>query len=115
MKKRMRGTLSLMGLIGAYLALRYPLFFLHNMKEWPFVLFGVGAIIIIILGLAFNRKILPILTVSGYIVGFISGYIFQFDYGTGLNNLWIIWTCVYLGAILVGVAVEIFYRGRKTN
>ncbi len=115
MKKRMAGALSLVGLIGAYLVLRYPLLFLHNMKEWPVVLFAVGAIIVIISGLAFCKRILPVLTVSGYIVGFILGYIFQFDYGTGLNNLWIIWTCVYSGVVLVGVAVEVFYWRRKTS
>ena len=115
MKKRMAGAFSLLGLIGAYLALQYPLFFLHGMKDWPLFLFAAGVIVTIVSGLIFGRKILPVLTVSGYIAGFFLGYIFQFDYGAGLNSLWIIWTCIDFGAILVGVAVEIFFRSRKTN
>ncbi len=115
MKKRMPGALSLIGLTGAYLALRYPLLFLHNMKDWPLILFAAGVIVIAASGLAFGRKILPILTVAGYIAGFIAGYVFQFDYGIGLNSLWIIWTCVDLGAILAGIAAEILCGRRKLN
>lgn len=115
MKKHMFGVFSLLGLAGAYLTLRYPLFFLHNMKDWPFVLFAVGAVIIIISGLVFGKKILPVLTVSGYIVGFILGCKFQSDYGIGLNNRWIIWTMVYLGAVLAGAALEMFCRRLKTT
>lgn len=115
MKKRMPGALSLIGLTGAYLALRYPLLFLHNMKDWPLILFAVGVIVIVTSGLAFGRKMLPVLTAAGYIAGFIAGYIFQSDYDTGLNSLWIIWTCVDLGAVLAGIAAEIFYGRRKLN
>ena len=70
--------------------------FLHSMKLWLFALFVVGTILIVISGLALSRKVLPILALAGYIVGFVLGYIFQSDDVAGLNDLWIIWTCVYL-------------------
>jgi len=84
------------------------------MKDWPFVLFIVGIIIISVSGLALGRKVLPALTAIGYIVGFVLGYIFQFDYGPGLNSLWEIWTCVYLMAISFGIIVG-FCRKQETN
>lgn len=114
MKKYIAGALSLLGLAGAYLVVRFPLFPFHGMKEWPLTLFIVGAVIIAV-STILRRKILPILTLVGYLAGFIAGYIFQFDYGVDLNNLWIIWTCVYLCTILVGIAAEIFRRKRKAS
>ncbi|MCM1055509.1 MAG: hypothetical protein NC394_08310 [Bacteroides sp.] len=113
MKKRLNGALSLAGLIGAYLILRYPLFFLHGMKQWPFILFAFGGIVIAVSGLVFGKKILPLSTLIGYTVGFVLGYLFQFDYGIGLNSLWIIWTCVYLAAVFVGSISEICFRNKK--
>lgn len=118
MKKYASCVLSVIGLIGSYLVLRYPLLFLHGMKQWPYALFLVGVIIIVISGLVLSRKILPFFTLAGYIVGFIFGYIFQFDYGSNynrLNSFWIIWTCVYLVAILAGIMAEIICSKRKAN
>ncbi len=118
MKKYAPFVLSLIGLIGSYLVLRYPLLFLHGMKQWTLALFLVGVIIIVISGLVLNRKILPFFTLAGYIVGFIFGSIFQFDYGPDynrLNNFWIIWACIDLAAILAGIVAEVFCRKRKAN
>ncbi len=116
MKKRKVGLLSLIGLAGGYLVLRYPLFSLHGMKDWPFVLFIVGTITISISGFVLGKKVIPVLTLVGYIVGFILGYIFQFDYGPdglGLNSMWIIWTCVYLVTILIGFIAELYIKRKK--
>ena len=116
MKKRMTGAFSLLGLICAYLMLRYPLLFLHYMISWSFYLFVIGIIVIVISGLILSGKILPVFTLIGYLIGFILGYIFQSDYGDydycNRNNFWAIWTCVYLGAILIGIAAEIFCNKR---
>ncbi len=57
MKKRIVGLLSLIGLAVGYLVLRYPLFSLHGMKDWPFVLFIAGIIIISISGLVLDKKL----------------------------------------------------------
>lgn len=115
MKKRIPGALSLLGLICAYLIIRYPLLFLHGMKEWPFDLLVFGVLIIAVSGLILCKKFLPVFTLAGYVVGFALGYLFQFDYGRELNSMWIIWTCVYLAAVLAGGVTEFFCRKRKTG
>lgn len=112
MKKRLPGAASLAGLLGAYLVLRYPLFFLHGMKDWPLVLFAAGAVVILFSSFSFGCKMLPFFTVFGYMIGFILGYIFQMSSNAGLNNLWVIWTCAALGSVLLGAAAEIFYNRR---
>lgn len=100
MKKFFVSIASLSLLIVAYLLLRYPLFHLHGMKQWPFYLFIIGFIVIVVSGFGCKCKRLPILTVAGYILGFIVGYIVRFDYGIGLNILWIIWTCLFVTFVL---------------
>lgn len=114
MKERIVGVFSLAVLAGGYLVLRYPLFPLHGMKEWPLILFCLGAIIMIVFGFAFKRRLIPIATAIGYAAGFVFGYMFQFDYGFDCgyrqNNLWIIWSGVYLVTILVGIAVDFWSR-----
>lgn len=114
MKKRLTGILSLIGLVGAYWALRYPLFFLHGMKEWPMILLILGIIVISVSGILFDRKFLPIFTAVGYPLGFALGYWFQFDYGHGQNSLWIIWTCVFLAAVLIGTGIEFSARKQRS-
>lgn len=106
MKNRRTGFLSLLGLTVQYWALRYPLFFLHGMKAWPLTLFVPGAIIITVSGVALCRKALPVFAAAGYGVGFILGYVFQWDYGRGQNSLWIIWACVYLAFLILGIVIE---------
>lgn len=108
MKKRIAGALSLIGLIGAYWVVRYPLFSFHHMKEWPLDLLIFGVIVIAVSGLIRGRKLVPICTFIGYGVGFVLGYLFQFDYGRELNSLWLIWTIVYLAVMLVGAAADFF-------
>lgn len=71
MKKYIVSIASLILLIVAYLLLRYPLFHLHGMKKWPFYLFAVGFIVIAVSGFGCKSKMLPLLTVAGYILGFL--------------------------------------------
>lgn len=106
MKERKTGILSLLGLTGSYFLVRYPLFFLHGMKEWPFDLFILGAVVITLSGLVYKGKVLPVLTAAGYLVGFFVGYLFQTDYGIDLNSLWLIWSGVYLACILLGFVAD---------
>ncbi len=118
LKKYAFCVLPMIGLTGSYLVLRYPLFFLHGMKQWPLALFLAGVIIVVISGLVLSRKILPLFTLAGYVVGFIFGCIFQFDYGPDynrLNSFWMIWTCIYFAAILAGIAAEVICSKRKAN
>lgn len=114
MKRRTVGLLSLVVLAGEYLAVRFPLFSLHRMKDWPLFLLLFGVIIVAISGLAFGGRLLPALTAVGYMAGFIAGFLFQFDYGRELNSMWVIWTCVYLTVIFIGVIAE-FGKKRAIN
>lgn len=112
MKKRMASLCSLAGLAVLYWVVRYPLFALHGMKEWPLDLFVFGVVIIAVSGLLLCGKVLPVCTAAGYGAGFGLGVIFQFDYGHSQNSLWIIWTGVYLVLILAGVMAEfLLHRG----
>ena len=113
MNARIISGLSLTGLAAAYCIIRYPLYPLHGMKGWTLCLFLAGAAIICGSGIALKRKVLPVMTVAGYMAGFLAGWLFRSDYGTEWNprnNMWIIWTCVYLAVILAGCLIE-----RKKN
>ncbi len=112
-EKRKAGAVSLLALTAEYLILRYPLFKLHGMMDWPWILFLTGIVVIAVSGLVKGKKALPVLTAAGYIVGFFLGYLFQFDYGRELNSLWIIWTVCYAAAILAGVFITIPRRVRN--
>lgn len=113
MKERKTGILSFIGLAGAYFLVRYPLLFMHGMKEWPLDLFVLGVVAIILSGVIYKRKVLPVLTFAGYLLGFFIGYFFQFDYGVGLNSMWLIWSGVYLACILSGYVAERILKKRK--
>lgn len=111
MKKRIVGIVSLLVLIGSYLLFRYPLLDLHGMKDWPFVLLIPGIIAVVTAGVILGKRIVPVFTTVGYILGFFGGFLFQSDYydngGGRLNNMWAIWTVSYLAVIAAGVIVEI--------
>ena len=111
MKKDKTKTISLISLISMYLIIRYPLFSLHGMKDWPFILFGANAVIIVIASMVFYKQKLPIFVTSAYANSFVIGYLFQFDYGHGLNSMWIIWTVSNFIIIIIGF----IYEKRRLN
>lgn len=112
MKERMFGILSLIVLAGSYLVVRYLLFGLHGMKEFPLLLFAVGVFLIFLTGLVRKNKVLPPIIAFGYIMGFAAGALFGYDYGEGLNNLWIIWLWCFVTIVLVGVVGNLFLQKR---
>ncbi|MCH5204173.1 MAG: hypothetical protein J1F03_05450 [Oscillospiraceae bacterium] len=111
LKKRIVGFVSLCGLIIAYLVFRYPMIGWHGMYEFPFVLLIAGIVAVVISGIIIGNKIAPVFTTAGYVVGFFAGYFFNtdsYDPGGGLlNNMWIIWMFLFIGAIFAGVIIEI--------
>ena len=113
MKKRMTGFISLLVLLVSYVIIRYALFSLHGMKEWPTLLFLVGAGITVASGLGFADRYLPGFTALGYAGGFVLGWVFQSDSGRGINTLWMIWTCCYAAALAAGLVLSFFSRVRK--
>ena len=113
MKERMFGILSLIALGGAYLVIRYLLFGLHGMKDFPLLLCAVGVFLIFLTGLVRKSKVLPPIIALGYILGFAAGALFGYDYGEGLNNLWIIWLWCFVTIVLVGVVGDLFLQKRS--
>ena len=111
MKKDKTRTISLISLISMYLIIRYPLFSLHGMKDWPFILFCANAVIIVIASMVFYKQKLPIFVTSAYAISFVIGYLFQFDYGHGLNSMWIIWAISNFFIIFIGC----IYEKRRLN
>jgi hypothetical protein len=108
MKKRGIGFVSLLVLLGSYWLFRYPLFETHGMKDWPLCLLVVAMVVTVISGVIMTGKVLPISAVCGYLLGFFAGYLFQFDYGEGRNSLWIIWTCCFGAAVIIGILISVF-------
>lgn len=104
-QNRKSGLVAFVGLIGAFIAFRFPLLPLHGMKAWPLDLMILGAIVI---GIAIinNKKLVPLFTLNGYIIGFNAAYLFQFDYGNGLNSFWIIWSIIFFCFILLAFFLE---------
>ena len=100
-----------------FVFIRYILLELHGMKQWPLVL-CIAAIMVIGFSYIVNAKIVPLTTALSYIVGFDVGYLLQADGvdagGGRTSNLWIIWTAVMFGAIVLSVIIEVFVN-RKNN
>jgi len=99
-----------------YVLTRFVFFDLHGMKQWPLVLFLCGIIVIAISFIA-KAKQVPIFTALSYIAGFTVGAIFQtdgLDAGGGkINNLWIIWTVVFVCFILASILTELLAARKK--
>ena len=104
-------------LVLSWLFIRYPLFSLHGMKDWPLVLLAFGTAVIVVSEIRKCRYV-PLFTALGYLASFLAGYLLQQDSldpgGGRLNNLWWIWTLVFLAVIVIGIVVEILQK-RKGN
>ena len=116
-KKNVRNHLiSLCILSLGFILTRYVFFGIHGMKQWPEILFIVG---LIIWGISFvvKAKTVPICLALSHIIGFVAGVIFQTDGvdagGARTNNLWIIWTLVYICGIGLSIVIEVVATARK--
>ena len=89
------------------------------MKSWPFNLFVLGLVSIII-SAVFNCRKAILFTVGGYIIGFALGMLFnadRLDPGGGmLNNAWIIWTASFLILMVIGGILDLVTKkiGKKS-
>ena len=105
-------------LVGEWLFCRYALFALHGMREWPAVLFGLGAVVMTVAFFA-RAKWTVRAAAGGYLPAALLGVMtFQegVDPGGGrTSNLWIIWTVSYLVLMVLGAAADAVSRakGRK--
>ena len=107
------GTSVVLGI--GFLLSRFTFFDMHGMTQWPFVLFVFGLIVIAV-SIIFKAHRVMISVPVGYIVGFVSGILFNSDTtdpGGGLvNNAWQIWTAVFLSSIVLGL-IWVFDGKRK--
>lgn len=112
MKKRIPGFLSL-GILGiSYWLIRYPLFSLHGMKEFPLILFCTAGVIIAISGIGLRHKVVPLCISAAYPVGFVLGYLFETDGPHETNNFWVIWLCTFAAALLAGIGMGLIGKAR---
>ena len=108
---------SMIGLLAiSYWIFRYALFEIHGMKQWPNVL-AIVSLIIIIIAFINNRRAISMMTIVGYIGGFVLAMLFNtdgIDQGGGrTNNGWIIWGIVFIVSILVGIILE--FTGKHSH
>lgn len=102
----------------SYWIFRYALFDIHGMKQWPNIL-AIVSLIIIIIAFINNRRTISMMTIVGYIGGFILAMLFNtdgIDQGGGrTNNGWIIWGIVFIVSILVGIILEFTSKHSHKN
>ena len=115
-KNVMIHLLSLGVLCIGFVLCRYVFFDIHGMKQWPVILFAIG-IIAVTISFILEGKTMPICTAFSYIAGFVVGVIFQTDGtdagGETTNNLWIIWTVVFICLTLSGIIYDKFLSPSK--
>ena len=115
-KKIMIHVLSLGALCIGFILCRYVFFDIHGMKQWPVILFGIG-IIAIVISFILNGKISPVCTAFSNKVEYLVGIMFTnrgtAKGGTPANNLWIIWTAVFVCLILSGMIYDKFSGSSK--
>ena len=114
---RLESLISLGVLAIGFVLIRYPLFKLHGMIQWPMTL-AIICLAVIIVSIVLKAAITPLSTSASYIIGFFIAYIFQSDGtdpgGSRTNNLWIIWTVIIAVTAIVSSIYE-FVRSRKTT
>jgi len=108
--------LSMCVLCIGFVLCRYVFFEMHGMKQLPVLLFGIGMFLVAI-SFFLKGNVTPICTSFAYIVGFVVGVIFETDgidaSGATTNNLWIIWTVVFICCTVVGVISERIFSAKK--
>lgn len=118
-KNKILWGISMIGLLGiSYWLSRFSFFEMHGMKQWPNLL-AILSITIIVIATIFGNRIIPVVTVVGYMSGFILAMIFNtdgVDQGGGrTNNDWIIWATVFIFSILIGIILGFIYKQRHEN
>ena len=98
-----------------FLLCRYVFFGIHGMKQMPVLLLGLGMLFVVV-SFFLKCKVAPIVIALGYMIGFVAGVVFETDGvdagGASMNNLWIIWTMVFVGFVVLGGFVEKIFKHR---
>lgn len=103
-------------LLGGCLLCRYALFPHHGIAAWPETLYHIGNGLLAI-SFVCKWRITPFCIALGYSIGFVAGFFFQTDGvdpgGGTTNNLWIIWTAVYVFLIIVGIVADLITASKR--
>ncbi len=115
-KKNMIYFISLCVLCIEFILCRYVFFEIHGMKDWSLILFLFGLFVMVI-SFLLKARLVSICTAIAYMVGWIAGIIFQtdgVDLGGGkTNNLWIIWTVVFIFGVILSVLIQLIVIKKK--
>ena len=117
-KRLITAFLSAALLLAGYVLTRYVPFDLHGMKQWPMTLLVIGGLVT---GVAWilKARLIPLTVSAAYTISFFFGALLQTNSidagGTATNNLWIIWTGVYLISILIAFIAELIVRFGSKN
>ena len=110
---------AITALSAALLVIRYALFEMHRMMQWPFVLYLFGLVVIGISAIVGSQKVM-IGTVTGYVVGFVLGMIIfsdvsRFDLNSGHDVYygWAIWLGSFLFTIVASIIWALASRRRN--
>ena len=103
----------------ALLVIRYALFEIHGMMQWPIALFLFGLVVIGISAIVGSQKVM-IGTVTGYVAGFVLGMVIfpdvsRFDLNSGHDVYygWAIWLGSFLFTIVVSIIWTLVSRKRS--
>ena len=113
-KSKILWQISTIGLLGiSYWLCRFSFFEMHGMKQWPNLL-AILSIVIVLMATMFGNRIIPAVTVIGYMGGFILAMIFNTDGvdpgGGSTNNAWIIWGTIFVFLVLIGIILSFIYK-----
>lgn len=110
--------LSIGILATGFILIRYILFELHGMKQWPLLLMLL-CLVVITVSFAVKAKITPVASSISYTIVFFLAWIFQTngaDSGDGrTNNLWIIWTIFIIVSVIVSAIIERLLSQTRDN
>lgn len=104
--RSIRGVLSVGIIALSYILVRFPLFDMHGMKDWPDLL-AILSIVVIVMASILKKRRVFVGVIVGYLGGFILAMIFKqegLDAGGGASsNGWLIWTVFFL--LSIGITI----------
>ena len=118
--KTLWGAGAVVALFVSYLICDRIYYLLHN-NDWSVVLFWFGMVVILIAAFSGAKKVM-ICTVAGYVISFIAGIVFNFEYDSVVIDgvvmernytAWQIWTVMFLVLIIAGIVWEIIGNTMK--
>ena len=101
-----------------FVLIRYLLFGLHGMRQWPLILMLL-CLVVIAVSFVVRAKITSVACSISYIIGFFLAGFFRTngtDNGDGkINNLWIIWTIIIIVSVIVSAIIECLMSQTRDN